>query len=223
MGWTEQEWAKRRAEMVAEQLSGRGITDPRVLAVLGRVPRHEFVPPEVRDRAYEDRPLPIGEGQTVSQPYMVALMTECLGLQGTERVLEVGTGSGYQTAVLLELAGEVFSVERNAVLAARARETLERLGYRGFEILVGNGSGGWPAHAPYDGIVVTANAPRVPEVLREQLRVGGRLVIPVGSSRQQELRRVVRHDRGFSERVVTGCVFVPLVGQHGWASDGELD
>lgn len=202
--------------MVEEQLMPRGISDKRVLEVFRKVPRHEFVPCEFTRNAYEDRPLPIGEGQTISQPYMAALMTECLELKGAEKVLEIGAGSGYQAAILAELAKEVFSVERIESLAETAGNTLRKLGYNNVEIKVGDGTLGWREHAPYDGIMVTAGAPEVPRYLVDQLAEGGRLVIPVGSSFSQVLT-VVRKKSGKAEaREVCGCVFVPLIGEAGW-------
>ena len=210
------ERAKERELMVERQLVRRGISDPRVLEAFRKVPRHLFVPRGLQSSAYADHPLPVGEGQTISQPYMVALMTECLGLGEGERVLEIGTGSGYQAAILAELAAEVYTVERIAALSERAREILEKLGYTNIRFLVGDGTKGWPEHAPYDGIIVTAGAPRVPDPLVEQLAEGGRLVIPVGGSWAQELAVLRRTKRGVTRRNVCGCVFVPLVGEFGW-------
>ncbi len=195
----------------------RGISDQRVIDVFRRVPRHEFVPEDVASSAYEDYPLPIGEGQTISQPYMVALMTECLGLKGDERVLEIGTGSGYQLAILAELAREVYSVERVTILADRAANTLRRLGYTNFEVKSGDGTLGWEEHRPYDGIMVTAGAPKVPGNLLRQLREGGKLVIPVGGGFGQVLSIVERKGGGSRATEVCGCVFVPLIGKEGWS------
>jgi len=210
--------ALRRRRMVEEQIAGRGIRDPLTLEAMVRVPRERFVPRAYRHLAYEDRPLPIGEEQTVSQPYMVALMTQALGLQGGETVLEVGTGSGYQTAVLAEIAGHVYSVERISSLAERARRTLEELGYKNVTVTVGDGSLGDPSHAPFAAVLVTAAAPRVPEPLVEQLADGGRLVIPVGSRDYQDLVRVTRHGSSVRTERLGGCVFVPLVGARAWTS-----
>ncbi|MCA9519367.1 MAG: protein-L-isoaspartate(D-aspartate) O-methyltransferase, partial [Myxococcales bacterium] len=179
-------------QMVVRQLGERDIFDPRVLEAFRRVPRHELVPRTLWDEAYEDHPLPIGEGQTISQPYMVAIMLQLLRLRGVERVLEIGTGSGYQTALLAELAAEVFSIERVPTLAERAEGDLERLGYRNVSIRVGDGTLGWPECAPYDAIVVSAGAPRVPAPLVEQLGDGGVLAVPVGSRSVQYLTLVRR-------------------------------
>jgi len=192
------------------------VRDERVLEAMRKVPRHVFVPPDLVDEAYEDHPLSIGKGQTISQPYIVALMTEALELEGNEKVLEVGTGSGYQTAILAELAREVYSIERIPELARDAERRLEDLGYTNVHIKVGNGTLGWPEEAPFDAIMVTAGAPKVPGPLKAQLADGGRLVIPVGSEFHQVLYRVKRQKDTFSEEALTSCVFVPLVGEEGW-------
>ena len=205
---------RAREEMVARQLAARDIRDERVLEAFRRVPRHRFVPPEIRASAYVDHPMPIGSGQTISQPYMVALMTQCLELEGAERVLEIGTGSGYQAAILAELAREVYSIERQESLAARASAVLD--GYPNIHITVGDGTEGWPEHAPYDGIIVTAGAPDAPPPLLDQLADGGRLVIPVGGSFSQTLLVYTRRGAIFDDRAVCGCVFVPLIGKYGW-------
>ena len=210
-----------RRRMVTEQLQLRGITDARVLAACLHIPRHAFVPPEFQGEAYADHPIPIGEGQTISQPYMVALMTQLLRLQGHERVLEVGTGSGYQLAVLAELALEVYSVERVPELAQQAVERLQQQGYLNVHVTTGDGSLGWPGEAPYEGIVVTAGTPRVPDMLIEQLAEGGRLVIPVGSARAQMLTLVHKRAGHLTVKDITRCVFVPLVGEQGWPESGE--
>lgn len=202
--------------MVREQIRDRGITALRVLDALRAVPRHLFVPEEHRSAAYADQPLPIGEGQTISQPFMVAAMTAALELSGTERVLEIGTGSGYQAAVLSLLAREVYTVERSEALAAAAEQRLAELGYSNVCVHVGDGTLGWPDAAPYDAIVVTAAAPHVPEPLVEQLVEGGRLAIPVGEAQQQELLLVRRTGEKTSSQVLHYCRFVPLVGRHGW-------
>ncbi len=201
--------------MARVQLKGRGIKDGRVLNAMEKVPRHRFVPAGLGREAYGDYPVPIGESQTISQPYMVALMTEHLRLKGGERVLEVGTGSGYQTAILAELAEEVYTVERIGTLSRRAEELIRELGYTNVAFRVGDGSGGWLENAPYDGIMVTAGAPRVPDVLIKQLNEGGRLVIPVGGSYSQDLTLVEKEGGKISERCISGCVFVPLIGKHG--------
>jgi protein-L-isoaspartate(D-aspartate) O-methyltransferase len=198
--------------MVREQIAGRGIEDPRVLAALSRVPRHELVPEDVRAHAYEDRPLPIGHGQTISQPFVVAYMTEQLRLRGGERVLEIGTGSGYQAAVLAEIAGEVFSIEIVAPLGERARADLKRLGYKNVHVRIGDGYRGWPEQAPFDAIIVTAAPGHVPQPLIDQLAVGGRLVLPVGSF-DQELLRIERHADGIREERLIDVRFVPMRGE----------
>ena len=205
-----------RRAMVEEQIRRRGFVTPRVLAAMREVPRHEFVPLELAVLAYDDQPLPIGEGQTISQPFMVAAMTEALELTGSERVLEVGTGSGYQAAILSRLAREVHTVENHAALAAAAAERLERLGCSNLRVHTGDGTLGLEEFAPFDAIVVTAAAPRIPPPLVEQLAEGGRLIIPVGGSQQQELLRL-RNSGGKTEReVLHYCRFVPLVGLFGW-------
>jgi protein-L-isoaspartate(D-aspartate) O-methyltransferase len=210
------DWVRQRLAMVDNQLIARGIKDERVLEVMRRVPRHSFVPEGVRESAYQDSPLAIGEGQTISQPYMVALMTECLGLRGAETVLEIGTGSGYQTAVLAELAGSVYTVERIGVLSERAQQILLELGFRDIHFRVGDGTFGWPEEGPFDGIMVTAAAPDITPDLTGQLKEGGVLVVPVGSRYSQVLCRVVRKRGVLESEEVTPCVFVPLVGAHGW-------
>jgi protein-L-isoaspartate(D-aspartate) O-methyltransferase len=204
--------------MVFEQLTQRGIQDQRVLKVMEKVPREAFVPEALRDRAYDDTPLPIGDGQTISQPYIVGLMTELLRLQGGERVLEIGTGSGYQTAILAELCAKVFSIERSFTLSAAARKILESLGYNNVLLRVGDGTVGWDEFSPYDGIIVTAGAPAIPKALSHQLKEGGRMVIPVGDRMQQDLKIVRRTETGFDVQSGGGCVFVPLVGRNGWPS-----
>jgi protein-L-isoaspartate(D-aspartate) O-methyltransferase len=208
--------AERHA-MVERQLRARGIADERVLAAMERVPRELFVPPELRSRAYADAALPIGEGQTISQPYMVARICEELGLHGMERILDVGTGSGYQAAVLAELAGEVHSIERIAALADRACELLDAAGYGDrVHVQVGDGSRGLPEHAPFAAIAVAAAAPNLPEALYEQLEVRGRLVVPVGSRWEQLLQLVVRTPEGPAVLRTVPCRFVPLIGAEGF-------
>jgi protein-L-isoaspartate(D-aspartate) O-methyltransferase len=201
-----------RARMVDEQIAARGVHDPRVLAALRRIPRHEFVPEAVRDEAYEDRPLAIGDGQTISQPYIVAVMTELARVGPKSRVLEVGTGSGYQAAVLAEVAAEVWSVEIVPALAARAAATLARLGYDRVHLRQGDGWRGWPEAAPFDAILVTAAAPHVPPALRAQLAPAGRLVIPVGDADDQALEVHTRGANGFTVERVFPVRFVPLTG-----------
>ncbi len=220
-GWGEgpEDHAAARERMVKEQVEARGIRDERVLAAMRKVPRHLFVDPSLARRAYEDSPLLIGEEQTISQPYMVAVMTEALALQGNERVLEIGTGSGYQTAVLAELATWVYSIERIPGLAERAQHTLARLGYENVSIRVGDGSVGWPEAAPFQAIMVTAGAPAVPPPLIELLAVGGRLVIPVGTPHTQTLCLIVKQEEEIQQEELVGCVFVRLVGKHGWQEE----
>ncbi|HEY5100207.1 MAG TPA: protein-L-isoaspartate(D-aspartate) O-methyltransferase [Gaiellaceae bacterium] len=206
-----------RHVMVERQLRARGIVDERVLAAMERVPRELFVPPELHGRAYADAALPIGEGQTISQPYMVARICEELGLHGTERVLDVGTGSGYQAAVLAELGGEVHSIERIAALADRARELLDAAGYGDrVHVHVGDGSRGLPEHAPFAAIAVAAAAPNLPEALYEQLEMRGRLVVPVGNRWEQLLQVVVRTPEGPAVLRTVPCRFVPLIGAEGF-------
>jgi protein-L-isoaspartate(D-aspartate) O-methyltransferase len=205
-----------RDEMVEHQIEARGVHDPRVLEAMRRIPRHLFVPEPNRPRAYEDMPLPAGEGQTISQPYIVAWMTDLLRLDGHETVLEIGTGTGYQTAVLGMLARKVYTMERLEPLAKSARRRLEKLGFKNIEVTVGDGSKGFPEHAPYHGLIVTAGSPQVPQVLVEQLAEGGRLVIPVGTSSMQMLTIVEKHGDIISSTEKGSCVFVPLVGKYGW-------
>ncbi|MEK6606164.1 MAG: protein-L-isoaspartate(D-aspartate) O-methyltransferase [Myxococcota bacterium] len=209
-----------RERMVREQLEARGIADPRVLAAMRRVPRHLFVPPDLRARAYGDFPLPVGADQTVSQPFIVARMAELAELEGGERVLEVGLGSGYGAAVLAELAREVFAVELVPELAARARETLASLGSK---VVVGcfDATRGWPEHAPYDAIVVTAGAPRIPALLLAELAEGGRLVVPVGERAEQALLRVRRTGDRYDRVKDVACRFVDLRGRYGWGGEGS--
>ncbi len=209
------EWERARDELLSE-LRYLGIVDERVLAAMARVPRHLFVPPHLVPYAYEDMPLPIGQGQTVSQPYIVALSTEALELKPTDRVLEVGTGSGYQTAILAELAGTVYTVERLEPLSLEAQERLAHLGYRNVRFRVGDGTKGWPEEAPFDAILVTAGAPHIPPSLAKQLREGGRMVIPVGDRHQQELLAVRKQGGQLVQRVLCPCTFVPLIGEEGW-------
>ncbi|MDF1552231.1 MAG: protein-L-isoaspartate(D-aspartate) O-methyltransferase [Deferrisomatales bacterium] len=211
------DWELLRRRMVRSQIEGRGVRDQRVLEALGRVPRHLFVPAISRRSAYDDTPLPIGHGQTISQPYMVALMTEALCLRPGAKVLEVGTGSGYQAAVLAELACEVHTVECIPALAEAARGRLLALGYNQVRVHSTDGSPGLPAEAPFAAVLVTAGGPRVPEPLRQQLAAdGGVLVIPVGNRLVQILLRVTRHGSEYREEDLGGCRFVPLVGEEGW-------
>jgi protein-L-isoaspartate(D-aspartate) O-methyltransferase len=214
-----QDFKKERLAMVEDQLRRRGIHDQRVLEAMAKIPRHSFVSPEYQAAAYEDRPLAIGEGQTISQPYMVAVMTQSLELTGGERVLEIGTGSGYQTATLAELAKTIFTVERIQVLIQRAQKVLENLGYENIFFLHGDGTKGWPENSPFEGIIVTAGAPEVPQMLTSQLADRGRLVIPVGPRYTQTLYKVTRKGSRFIEEDITGCVFVPLLGDFGWKEE----
>ena len=218
---TRDDYEQARHEMVETQIRRRHVTDSRVLECLERVPRHEFVPAEFRGRAYEDAPLPIGEGQTISQPYIVAAMTAALGLQGTERVLEIGAGFGYQAAVLACLAREVFSVEFRASLATEAAERLSRLGYTNVHVHCGDGTLGLPEFAPYDAILVAAAAPAVPAPLVAQLADGGRLVVPVGGVENQDLRLIERTHDTFRTSMLESCRFVPLLGAHGWKESSQ--
>jgi protein-L-isoaspartate(D-aspartate) O-methyltransferase len=195
----------------------REIRDERVLGAMGRVPREMFVPSSQWPSAYDDRPLPIGHGQTISQPLIVAMMTEALDLEGPEKVLEVGTGSGYQAAVLAELARWVVTVERHAELARNAAETLQRLGYRNVEVHVAGAFLGWPSQGPYDAMVVSAGAPRVPQELLDQLAAGGRLIIPVGSRYEQNLLKVVKTEHGTTMEDLGPCRWVPLIGDAAWS------
>jgi len=207
---------KARDRMVETQLMGRGIRNPRVLEAMRRVPRHLFVEEALKEQAYSDYPLPIGEKQTISQPYIVALMSEALDLKGDEKVLEIGTGSGYQAAILAELAERVFSIERFPPLAYRANQVLQKLGYQNILIRVADGSLGWPDEAPFDGIMATAGTPRIPQPLVDQLRVGGRLVLPVGDRLSQELILVERTPEGIHKTNLGGVRFVDLIGKWGW-------
>ena len=214
---TEQmQFEEERRLMVEIQLRHRGIRDQRVLDAMLRVPRHEFVPSALVNAAYDDRPLPLGDAETISQPYIVAVMTEAARVEPGDKALEVGTGSGYQAAILAYLGARVYSVERNAGLARTARESLARLGYDGVEIIVGDGSEGYPQAAPYTVIIVTAAAPAVPPALLEQLADEGRLVIPVGDLRQQDLLLIHKQAGQVKTRVLDPCQFVPLVGKAGW-------
>ncbi len=208
-----------RKRMV-ENLRHMGITEERVLQAMSRVPRHRFVPAGESSRAYEDDPLSIGHGQTISQPYMVALMTQCLSLTGAEKILEVGTGSGYQTAILAELAAAVYTIERVEALSLQTQARLAEMGYSNLHFRVGDGTLGWPEEAPFDAVLVTAGAPYPARPWKEQLADGGRLVAPVGPRLSQMLMVYTRRGETFEERPVCGCVFVPLLGEFGW-KEGE--
>jgi protein-L-isoaspartate(D-aspartate) O-methyltransferase len=206
-----------RQQMVETQIVARGVQDRRVINAMLEIPRHLFLDEAFWPQAYDDNPLPIGEKQTISQPYIVALMTETLGLKGTERVLEIGTGSGYQTAVLSRLAEQVYSIERIPGLAKRARKIFDTLKYTNVVVTIGDGTLGWREHAPYDGIIVTAASPRPPKALLDQLGVGGRLVIPIGDEYSQELMIYTREqDNQFTQENRGGCRFVKLIGEQGW-------
>jgi protein-L-isoaspartate(D-aspartate) O-methyltransferase len=217
----EENFTKQRERMVSDQIEGRMIKNQGVLEAMRRVPRHMFVPEEYHDRAYSDRPIPIGERQTISQPYVVALMTQLLVLKGDERVLEIGTGSGYQAAILAHLAKQVYTIERHEPLSERAAAVLQDLGLENVVVRHGDGSGGWPEHAPYDSIMVTAAAPDVPKPLLEQLVEGGRLVVPVGGSRGQYLQCWQREGDKYTHDTVVPVAFVPLRGEHGWEKDWD--
>jgi len=219
-GDREEPFAAARAAMVENQLRRRDIHDARVLAAMHKVPRHEFLNPQHWADAYADHPVPIGEQQTTSQPYIIAAMLQAAEIAPHDRALEVGAGSGYQTALLAELAAQVYAVERHPALAQHARKTLERLGYKNATVVEGDGSLGLPEHAPYDAIIVAAAAPRVPPALTEQLAPGGRLVIPVGDAHQQSLHvGYKRSDGVVALRMLEGCRFVPLIGKQGfWES-----
>lgn len=207
------DFSSLREKMVEVQIAGRGIKNAKVLDAMGKVPRHFFVPEELRDSAYADGPLPIGAGQTISQPYIVAYMTEILELGGAERVLEVGTGSGYQTAVLAEIVKDVFTIEVVSTLSQRAQDVLKSLGYVNIQFKIGDGTRGWKDFAPYDAIMVTAAPGSVPKVLQEQLQVGGRMIIPIGVD-YQELVLVRREEKTFKETRLLPVRFVPLISLH---------
>ncbi len=210
-----------RQRMVESQLVPRGIKDKKVLDAMRKVPRHLFVDEALYSQAYGDFPLSIGEGQTISQPFMVAIMTEALELKGKERVLELGTGSGYQTAILAETCYKVYSIERISALASQARKVLDKLGYGNVVVKIGDGTLGWKEEAPFDAIIVTAGAPDIPQPLVAQLNIGGRLVIPVGSEFVQSLIRVRKTEKGIEKEDMGGCRFVKLIGEHGWKIERE--
>jgi protein-L-isoaspartate(D-aspartate) O-methyltransferase len=213
------DFPKARLKMVEEQIILRGIKDPRVIAAMKKVPRHLFVEEALQSQAYNDYPLPIGEKQTISQPYMVALMTEALQLKGKDKVLEIGAGSGYQTAILAEMAEKVFSIERIRSLAIKARQLLYELGYYNAEIKIFDGTFGWPEEAPFDAIIVTAGAPEIPQPLLDQLAIGGRLVIPIGDAYVQDLIRMTKTEEGVKKEDLGGCRFVKLIGRYGWENE----
>ncbi|HLH06320.1 MAG TPA: protein-L-isoaspartate(D-aspartate) O-methyltransferase [Terriglobales bacterium] len=213
----ESELLRQRNEMVQIQLRKRGIHDERVLNAMAMVPRHEFVPWQLQREAYRDSPVPIGEGQTISQPYIVAYMLQALRLHFEDEVLEVGTGTGYAAAVMSRIVREVYTIERFETLAGDARKMFAQLGYENVHVIVGDGSEGYASAAPYDAIVVAAAAPRVPEALLSQLKKGSRMVLPVGSSELQQLLLVTKHDGEVDRRYLDACRFVPLIGKQGYA------
>jgi len=210
---------KERHLMVSEQIRARGIKDERVLAAMETVERHLFVDDHLQDKAYNDCALSIGEGQTISQPYMVALMTELLELKGDEKILEVGTGSGYQSAILSHLVHEVYTVERIHVLAEKAKGRLDKVGCKNVHVIVTDGSIGLPEHSPFDGIIVTAAAPDVSQIYIEQLKMNGKLVVPAGARYTQILYCIQKTVSGIEKKMSTGCVFVPLIGKEGWEEE----
>ncbi len=210
------EWKHERERMVQKQIVDRGVKDPRVIETMKQVPRHFFVGETYYHQAYNDFPLPIGSQQTISQPYMVAVMTELMELKGPEKVLEIGTGSGYQTAVLALLCDRVYSVERISELASSARQRLTNLGFKNINIMVGDGSLGWPAFSPYDGIIVTAGSPGIPDELISQLADKGIMILPVGGEYAQTLNVIKKHKGRIYRKELFGCAFVPLVGKSGW-------
>lgn len=205
-----------RHDMVEKQIEARGIKDAGVLDAMRKVPRHLFVSEALMDQAYNDFPLPIGEQQTISQPYIVAEMTQALHLSARDRVLEIGTGSGYQAAILAQIVFRVYTIERIHSLYVKTRKLFDRLGYHNIVTRYSDGTTGWKDESPFDAIIVTAGAPEVPEVLVKQLAVGGRMVIPVGNQYAQELIKIVRDDKGIHQTNLGGCRFVKLVGEHGW-------
>jgi len=213
------DFPKVRLKMVEEQIACRGIKDAKLISAMKKIPRHLFVEEALQSQAYSDHPLPIGEKQTISQPYIVSLMTEALLLTGKEKVLEIGTGSGYQTAILAELSEKVFSIERIRPLAIRARKLLYELGYFNVEIKIFDGTFGWMEESPFDAILVTAGSPDIPQPLIDQLTMGGRLVIPVGDAFVQDLFRVIKTEEGVKKEDLGGCRFVKLIGKYGWESE----
>lgn len=213
------EFEKKRAVMVEKQIISRGVTDKRVIEAMFKVPRHLFVEEAMWESAYGDFPLPIGQGQTISQPYMVAAMTEKLELNDKSWVLEIGTGSGYQTAILAEICERVFTIERIAILEKRARKKLEALGYINIAYKIGDGTLGWSESAPFNGILITAGSPKVPNLLFSQLKEGGRMVVPIGNSFSQILTVVRKEEGEMVDEPCFGCTFVPLIGREGWDDD----
>ena len=210
-----QDFRMQRMQMIRNQLKARDIKDPEILAAFEKVPRHKFVPERLREFAYADRPLPIGEGQTISQPYIVAVMTRALKLEKTDRVLEIGTGSGYQAAILAELCDRVYTIEIIASLAETARKTLSGLGYENVHVKIGDGFKGWSEHAPFDAVIVTCAPTEIPEPLKEQLAEGGRMVVPVGKSANQQLVLLEKKDGELSRKEILPVLFVPMVDERG--------
>lgn len=210
-----------RREMVENQLRRRGIRDERVLQAMFKVPRHVFVPPALLDRAYDDRPLPIGESETISQPYIVAAMTQAVAIKTGDKALEIGTGSGYQAAILAELGAKVYTIERNPQLAEAARARLASLGYQAIEVICGDGSEGYAPAAPYQGVLVTAGAPVVPAILLHQLADRGRMVVPIGNLRHQDLYLISKEGDEITRRILDPCQFVPLIGKYAWPEKRE--
>lgn len=211
-------YERQRKEMVRRQIEARGIKDPQVLAAMEKVPRHLFVSEALRDQAYGDFPLPIGEQQTISQPYIVAEMTQALELTKEDRVLEIGTGSGYQAAILAEIAYRVYTIERINTLYINARRLFDHLRYHNILTRYSDGTTGWRDESPFDAIIVTAGSPNIPQVLVDQLGVGGRLVLPVGGEHSQELIKIVKDEEGIHQTALGGCRFVKLVGEYGWSA-----
>ncbi len=209
-------YERQREEMVRNQIEARGIRSPKVLSAFRQVPRHLFVSEALRDQAYGDYPLPIGEQQTISQPYIVAEMTAALDLNENDRILEIGTGSGYQAAILAQIVYRVYTIERKRALYLQARSLFDKLHYHNIVMKYADGSKGWREESPFDGIIVTAGAPKIPEVLIDQLGDGGRLVVPVGNQHAQELLKIFREDQNIRQTNLGGCRFVKLVGEHGW-------
>jgi len=219
MNETALKYERMREEMVRKQIENRGITDPRVIAAMLKVPRHLFVSDALSDQSYGDFPLPIGEQQTISQPYIVAEMTQSLNLHGEDRVLEIGTGSGYQAAILAEIAFRVYTVERIHSLYSKARSLFDRLYYHNIVTKYSDGSIGWESESPFDAIIVTAGSPDIPNTLVSQLAIGGRMVIPVGNQHSQDLIKLYRDEKGIHTTNLGGCRFVKLVGEHGWREE----
>lgn len=216
MDKTEIKYQRRREEMVRNQIERRGITDPAVLAALRQVPRHMFVSEALMDQAYGDFPLPIGEQQTISQPFIVAEMTNALALGPDDRVLEIGTGSGYQAAILAQIAYRVYTIERKHTLFVRTRQLFDRLRYHNIVTRYSDGTAGWKEESPFDAIIVTAGAPKIPAILVEQLAIGGRMIVPVGDQHSQELIKIYKDERGIQTDNLGGCRFVKLIGENGW-------